>query len=155
MGFSNIQNKYSKSLSWAWNLNKLVTVMEGYSNFKFRIVIRNIYFWNLTNTSHFLKGSYLYFISYLFIWTRPDLNNYWKLSIFYSMQQKSFKKPLYNFKVRELVLNKMTLLCLLRYLVFCYQNCTDLLWEKIVLLIEKKFWNSRLKAENFQKFWDY
>ena len=25
-----------------------------------------------------------------------------------------------------------------------------LLWEKIVLVIEKKFWNSRLKAENFE-----
>ena len=39
-------------------------------------------------------------------------------------------------------------------LVFCYQNCSDLLGEKIVLLIEKKFWNLRLKAENFQHFWD-
>ena len=40
-------------------------------------------------------------------------------------------------------------------LVFCYQNCSDLLWEKIVLVIEKNFWNSRLKAENLQKFWDH
>ena len=39
-------------------------------------------------------------------------------------------------------------------MVFCYQNCSDLLWEKIVLVIEKNFWNSRLKAENFQSFWD-
>ena len=29
-----------------------------------------------------------------------------------------------------------------------------LLWEKIVLVIEKKFWNSRLKAKNLQNFWD-
>ena len=36
-------------------------------------------------------------------------------------------------------------------MVFCYSNCSDLLWEKIVLVIEKNFWNSRLKAENFQK----
>ena len=28
-----------------------------------------------------------------------------------------------------------------------YQNCSDLLWEKI--------WNSRLKAENLQSFWDH
>ena len=44
-----------------------------------------------------------------------------------------------------------------RYLkmVFCHQNCSDLLWEKIVLVIEKNFWNSRLKAKNFQKFWDH
>ena len=36
-------------------------------------------------------------------------------------------------------------------MVFCYQNCSDLLWEKSVLVIEKNFWNSRVKAENFQK----
>ena len=40
-------------------------------------------------------------------------------------------------------------------MVFCYQNCSDLLWEKIVLAIEKNFWNSRLKTENLQKFWDH
>ena len=40
-------------------------------------------------------------------------------------------------------------------LLFCYQNCSDLLWEKIVLVIGKNFWNSRLKAENLQKFWDH
>ena len=35
--------------------------------------------------------------------------------------------------------------------VFCFQNCSDMLWEKIVLVIEiqKNFWNSRLKAEQF------
>ena len=37
-------------------------------------------------------------------------------------------------------------------MVFCFQNCSNLLWEKIVLVIEKNFWNSRLKAENLQKF---
>ena len=40
-------------------------------------------------------------------------------------------------------------------MVFCYQNCSDLLWEKIVLVIEKNFWISRLKAENLQKFWNH
>ena len=35
-------------------------------------------------------------------------------------------------------------------MVFCYQNCSDLLWEKIVLVIEKNFWNSRLNAKNLQ-----
>jgi hypothetical protein len=25
-------------------------------------------------------------------------------------------------------------------MVFCYQNCSDLLWEKIFLVIEKNFW---------------
>ena len=32
-------------------------------------------------------------------------------------------------------------------MVFCYQNCSDLLWEKIVLVIEKNFRNSRLSQE--------
>ena len=44
--------------------------------------------------------------------------------------------------------------CTFLILVFCYQNCSDLLWEKNVLLIEKNFWNSRLKAEKFENVWD-
>ena len=34
-------------------------------------------------------------------------------------------------------------------MVFCFQNCSNLLWEKKILVIEK---NSRLKAENLQNF---
>ena len=55
-------------------------------------------------------------------------------------------------------LNRVSKSNLIQYhttMVFCYQNCSDLLWEKIVLVIEKNFWNSRLKAENFQNFWDH
>ena len=40
-------------------------------------------------------------------------------------------------------------------MVFCYQNCSEILWEKIGLVIEKNYWNSRLKAENLQNFWDH
>ena len=40
-------------------------------------------------------------------------------------------------------------------MVFCYQNYSDLLWEKNVLVIKKNFWNSRLQAENLQNFWDH
>ena len=40
-------------------------------------------------------------------------------------------------------------------LVFSYQNCSDLLWEKIVLVIDKVFGILRLKAENLQNFWDH
>ena len=40
-------------------------------------------------------------------------------------------------------------------MVFCYQNCSDLLWEKNVLVIQRKKRNSRLKAENVQNFWDH
>ena len=38
-------------------------------------------------------------------------------------------------------------------MVFCYQNCSDLLWEKIVLVIEKNFWNSRLNLFMITYFW--
>ena len=34
-------------------------------------------------------------------------------------------------------------------MVFCYQNCSDLLWEKIVLVIEKKF---EAEGREFSKF---
>ena len=44
-----------------------------------------------------------------------------------------------------------TLMTQMPSMVFSYQNCSDLLWEKIVLVIEKNFWNSRLKAANFLK----
>ena len=37
-------------------------------------------------------------------------------------------------------------------MVFCNQNCSDLLLEKNILVNEKNLWNSRLKAENLPKF---
>ena len=40
-------------------------------------------------------------------------------------------------------------------MVFCCQKYSDLMWERTVLVIEKNFWNSRLKAKNLQKFWDH
>ena len=40
-------------------------------------------------------------------------------------------------------------------MVFCYQNCSDVLWEKNVLVIEKFFWNSRLKADYWQTLWGH
>ena len=33
---------------------------------------------------------------------------------------------------------KINVFWILKVMVFCYQNCSDLLWEKIVLVIEKK-----------------
>ena len=42
------------------------------------------------------------------------------------------------------------LFLILLSVVFSYQNCPDLRWEKVVLVIEKNFWNSRLK-----EFWDH
>ena len=40
-------------------------------------------------------------------------------------------------------------------MVSCYQNYSDLLWEKDVLVIKKNVWNSMMKAENLQKVWDH
>ena len=40
-------------------------------------------------------------------------------------------------------------------ILFCYQNCSDLLWEKTVLVTQKNFWNIRLKADNLQNFWGH
>ena len=59
--FSNLQickRNYSKSLYWAWNLNKLFTIMDG--NFKFQVQDSDLeyFFWrfgDLKNESHFLK----------------------------------------------------------------------------------------------------
>ena len=36
-----------------------------------------------------------------------------------------------------------------------FPKFSDLLWDKIALVIKKNFWNSRLKAESLQKFWDH
>ena len=44
-------------------------------------------------------------------------------------------------------IRKVTLEISTKILVFCFQKVSDL-WGKIVLLIEKNFSNSRLKAEN-------
>ena len=37
-------------------------------------------------------------------------------------------------------------------MVFCYQNCSDLLWEKIVLVIEKKLLKFVAEGQEFAKF---
>ena len=34
-------------------------------------------------------------------------------------------------------------------MVFCYQNCSDLLWEKIVQVIEKKLWKFKAESQEF------
>ena len=37
-------------------------------------------------------------------------------------------------------------------MVFCYQNCSDLLWEKIVLVIEKNVLKFEAEGPEFAKF---
>ena len=38
-------------------------------------------------------------------------------------------------------------------MLFCFQNCLDLLWKTIDLLIEKNVWHLRLNAKNLQIFY--
>ena len=77
--------------------------------------------------------------------TMLDWKNYQQqLRFFFSFLSETFKLQLAE-----------TFRWKLKKMVFCYQNCSDLLWEKIVLVIEKYFWNSRLKAENLQNFSDH
>ena len=36
-------------------------------------------------------------------------------------------------------------------MVFCYQNCSDILWERIVLVIEKNFWQFANEGRKLEK----
>ena len=36
-------------------------------------------------------------------------------------------------------------------MVFCYQKCSDLLWEKNILVIEKNFWGHYLEQYIFKQ----
>ena len=40
-------------------------------------------------------------------------------------------------------------------MVFCFENCSDLLYEKMSSNWEHTFENSRLKVENLLNFWDH
>ena len=40
-------------------------------------------------------------------------------------------------------------------IVFCYKNCSELLWEKVVLLIEKKLFKFKAEGQEFQKICDH
>ena len=74
-------------------------------------------------------------------------------TVLYSMTITKGTKPLWNRHIFWILIYPT-----LRHfitMIFCLQNCSDLLWGKIVIVIENFFWNSRLKAENLQKFWDY
>ena len=91
----------------------------------------------------------MYHISHLFC--TPGT----KTNFFTSKEEKTSQKSNLFLKLSVFPwLNFFSIHLFVKIMVFCYQNCSDLLWEKIVLVIEKNFWNSRLKAENLQNFWD-
>ena len=57
---------------------------------------------------------------------------------------RNFLKSLFDYRPIFVAQIKWVHLKSISGMVFCYQNCSDLLWEKIVLVIEKNFGNSRL-----------
>ena len=97
-----------------------------------------VMFWTTKNSWH---------LKVILCWFKIDLDNYrW---------QVDFEKLLFTTKIYSGYLNKNKISS--AKMVFCYQNCSALLWEKIVLVIEIFFWNLRLKAKNLQTFtfWDH
>ena len=40
-------------------------------------------------------------------------------------------------------------------MVFCFENCSDQLWEKVVLVIEKNFWKLKAEGREFAKILRY
>ena len=99
----------------------------------------------LPDKQHFLSSFNpfvwtLFMCGYFFCWTFPPLQFEYFIHLVLSYIEKCPDK--YG-EISEIEI------------VFCYQNCSDLLWEKNVQVIEKNFWNSRLKAENLQNLWDH
>ena len=81
--------------------------------------------------------------TYLSTETMQIDQDYWKKTI------DDKKKSRYNYR------KSFEFRCAHKFwwMVFCYQNCSDLLWEKKnVLVIEKIFWNSWPSASNFKFF---
>ena len=133
-----IRRKYKanfciKFLRFQWFLDEYVHDFQKQLDNFYAYIVRIFYLWS----PRVLKIRYVIFYGWL----------HWKSnSIFFLC--KKIMKGLRWALVHLLLLEGDVF-------VFCYQNCSDLLWEKIVLVIEKNFWNSRLKAENLQTFWDY
>ena len=105
--------------------------------------------------------------TYLFKWLLPTLiccttikkakekENYFESFHFFLKRQGSTKSfiSLFWFPPNKTHLF-LDMKLKVKNLVFCYQNCSDLLWL-IVLVIENIFWNLRLKAENLKNVWDH
>ena len=95
-----------------------------------------------------LSMAFLLFDGQLFIFL--SVNGIWEKRLQHFILYKVYKTKTLN-------ILKVAFIFVLNLILapFSKKNCSDLLWEKIVLVIEKNFWNLRLKAENLQKFWDH
>ena len=75
----------------------------------------------------------------------------WKFVNAWLMTKLKVKFYVFNFdgltvQFVELILNLWQ-----KWYVFCYQNCSDLLWEKIILVIEKKLLKFEAEGQEFAK----
>ena len=114
-------------------------------NFKsFFLIIRTIFsgsrseqFW-LQNTTFFQVRPLNFFCSLSFVCFRL----FTPFHVFWTMFSLFFLPTFY--------LNKHTKER--GEIVFCYQNCSDLLWQKIVLVIQKKLLKSEAEGWEFSNF---
>ena len=122
----------------------------------------------LCSDAHFVPFLFYYYCKWVRIWNEKWKQwprkgySYW--DIYFSFCKKywplNLSVPIYRLCHRHLWKSAYTqwtkcenfIRKLLREnIVFCFQNCSDFLWEKNILLIVKKIWISRSKTKNLQK----
>ena len=122
---------------------------------KILFLLTRLFFQSLKNS----VGHCTYFFSLFSKIPLSYLKSWPMASQVFKVCQSELKHPvsvvLSNFYILYNILWVMLTMveCASSRLVFCYQNCSGLTWERFVLVIEKTFWNSRLKAEALQNFW--
>ena len=90
------------------------------------------------SSKHKLKEPKWIFVMFHLITEKLTSSN--KTISSFSISNGPSKCPIrYTWKSQKKFL-KVSLFSRWQIVVFCYQNCSDLLWEKIVLVIKKNFW---------------
>ena len=103
----------------------------------------------------FRQHAYSWFFRFWSIWPKNENEMNWKLDHFqhqFNCSPYFMRKPFlvlnvhvkYALSKKDLLKRSIGELFFIKRMVFCYQNSSDLLWEKIVQVIENCFWNSRL-----------
>ena len=123
---------------------------RGFSSSVFFVTSTSFHTTRTIFDSHFVSSleyslTFIYCLQMLSVIEPDGAENF---SIGQIIQVRELKVPI-SYNRRRLDITTIQIV------VFCYQNCSYLLWEKKILVIENFFWNSRLKAENLQKFWDH
>ena len=127
--------------------NSIVRIIDWCTQFHFIRILDNL-------------ATKLFFFTQFVLCTFPNLSNQtfedwiFYLKVWYNLNRKLIIEWL-RIKGWQLIMDwRMKIQEVLKYLgmVFCYQNCSDLLWEKIILVIAKNFWNLRFSL-NFSANW--